>query len=81
MKKLMFYYPKIKQYGGQNVIVEEGEPFVLYLRKDSNIQVRPHEDAPDKCCRIAIEGLGSGYAVMGKMGVIMQQIEEFRGDL
>lgn len=79
MIQLMFYYPKIKIYGGKETIVEEGEPFVLYIRKDTNIQIRPHEDAPYKASRIAVEGLGSGYAVMGKMGQIMQQIEESKG--
>jgi hypothetical protein len=76
----MFYFPKIKQYGGQNVIVEEGDAFVLYIRKDSNILIRPHEDAPNKCSRITIEGLSGCYAVMGKMGEIMQQIVEFKGE-
>ena len=81
MDRLMFYYPKIKQYGGQNVIVEEGDAFVMYIRKDSNIHIRPHEDAPDRCCRIAVEGLSGSYAVIGKMDQIMQQIEEFRGEI
>ena len=77
---LKFTHPIVKSSRFEPEKIEIGQSFVLFIRKDTNIAVSPHEDAPKSCCRVAVEGLASGYAVIGTMDQIIKQIKQFRGE-
>ena len=77
---LKFTYANVQTCVGQPPRITAGAPLVLFIRKDTNISVKPHEDAPEHCSRVGVEGLAAGYAVVGNMDDIIKQIKKFRGE-